>query len=46
MLKSVYRGGWLSIIALDGELCKEDDTLINVSPKSDRKKVEKYVVIQ
>ena len=46
MSKPVARGGWLKIIAPDGELSKEDDTLAYVSSKPGRKKIGKYILNQ
>jgi hypothetical protein len=42
----VARGGWLKVIAPDGELRREDDALVYVSPKSGRKRIGKYLMVQ
>lgn len=42
----VARGGWLKIIAQDGELKREDDTLFYISTKPGRKRIGKYLVTQ
>jgi hypothetical protein len=41
----VSRSGWLKIIAPDGELRREDDSVIYVSPQAGEKKVGQYRVI-
>ena len=44
--EAVAEGGWLKIIAPDGELKREDNTLVYESPTKGRKRIGKYVVVQ
>ena len=44
--QAIADGGWLKIIAPDGELKRKDDTLIYESPKKGRKRIGKYLVTQ
>lgn len=43
---AIADGGWLKIIAPDGELKREGDTLVYESPNKGRKRIGKYVVVQ
>ena len=42
--ETVADGGWLKIIASDGELKREDDTVLFISTKAGRKRIGKYIV--
>ena len=42
----VPRSGWLKIIAPDGELRREDDSVIYASPQAGEKQIEQYRIAQ
>lgn len=41
----VARSAWIKIIAPDGELRREDDSVVYVSPQAGEKKVEEYRIV-
>ena len=41
----VARSGWIKIITPDGELRREDDSVVYVSPQAGEKKVEQYWIM-
>jgi hypothetical protein len=42
----VARSGWIKIITPDGELRREDDSVVYISPQAGEKKVEQYRIVQ
>lgn len=42
--EAIAKGGWLKIIASDGELKREDDALVYTSATKGRKRIGKYIV--